>query len=107
MRPPDTVRGEDGLYGTNPMTTALRQRKEVGEGATRQAQSEETDALVDELSRAKARKDAAWDTELAQKSAYDSQRLEAEFQALASQRTAPKRGRLLGAGKGARSRIGS
>lgn len=108
MRPPDMIQDADGLLMSNPMAKAFKARREAGEEATRQAQSEETDALVDELSRAKARKDAAWDQELAQRSAYDSQRSEAEFQALANQRsrkTTPRPGGVGRGGKGGRGLI--
>jgi hypothetical protein len=104
-RPPDMIQGEDGLLVSNPMAKAFKARKAAGEEAQRQGQSEETDALIEELGKAKARKDAAWDQELAQRSAYDAQRSEAEFQALASQRTTkktPSRGGYLRIGRGGR-----
>ena len=91
----EMVQGEDGLWGENPMTKALRLRQAAGEEATRQAQSEETDALVDELSRSKARRDQAWDQEMGERSAASSARSEAMFQAQSEQRsrrTTPKPG---------------
>lgn len=69
------------------MAKAFQVRREAGENAQRQARSDETDAMIEEFGKTKARKDAAWDQEVSARSAYDAQRSEAEFQALASQRS--------------------
>lgn len=104
-RPPDMVQDADGLLVSNPMAKAFKLRQAAGEEAQRQGQSDETDAMIEELGKAKARKDAAWDQEVSARSAYAAQQSEAEFQALASQRsrkTTPTRGGYLRMGRGGR-----
>lgn len=99
------VQDADGLLVSNPMAKAFKVRREAGEEAQRLGQSEETDALIEELGKAKAQKDGAWDQEMAARSSYDAQRSEAEFQALANQRsrrTTPTRGGYLRTGRGGR-----
>lgn len=103
--PSDMIQGDDGLYRSNPMAVALKQRRSASEEATRQAQSEEADAMVDELSRQKARKDAAQDQEWAERSAQSAANFEADMQARGAQRTAQRRGGLPGVGRGTRRRI--
>lgn len=99
------IQDDDGLLVSNPMAKAFKARQAAGEEAQRQAQSEETDALVEELGKVKARKDAAWDQEVSARSAYAAQQSEAESQALMAQRTTkrtPTRGGFLRTGRGGR-----
>lgn len=104
-RPPDMIQDADGLLVANPMAKAFKARQAAGDDAQRQAQSDETDAMIEEFGKAKARKDAAWDQESAARSAYDAQRSEAESQALMAQRSTrktPGRGGYLRMGRGGR-----
>lgn len=105
-KPPDTVIGEDGLIQSNPMASAFKARKAAGEEATRQAQSDETDTLVDGLSRQKARKDAAEDQAWAERSAQSAANFEADMQVRGAQRSAPRRAGTQRIGRAARSRPG-
>jgi hypothetical protein len=59
FKPPDMTQDADGLLVANPMAKAFKARREAVDEGQRQAQSDETDALIDELGKAKARKDAA------------------------------------------------
>lgn len=102
--PEAMVINEDGLLVENPMAKAFKARQAAGEEASRQAHSEESDTLIDELSRQKARKDAAEDQAWAERSAQSAANFEADMQARGAQRSAPRRAGTQRIGRATRSR---
>ena len=106
FKPPDTVIGENGLIQNNPMATAFKARKAAGEEAQQQARSDETDAMIEEMGQAKARKDGYWDQEVAARSAQSAANFEADMQARGAQRTTQKRGGSSRIGRSAQGRPG-
>jgi hypothetical protein len=103
--PPPMVTNEDGLLVENPMHKAFKARQAAIEAAN----GEEADqALTDSISQGVAQKkakDAAESQAWAERRAVWDQQTDAEFQALASQRSAPrnqKRGDYLRINRGGR-----
>lgn len=105
VAPEATVQNEDGLLVSNPMAQAFKQRQAAGEEARRQASDAETDAMVEEFSKTKRLKDAAEAQASAEKPAAWDAQTDADYQALASQRSTPRtpgRGGFLRMGRGGR-----